>query len=372
MYPRSRDRRRRHGNIALLTALMITMLIAFVALSFDVGNMYRVKTETQTGMDAAALAGAMALSGGTAAAQASAVATANQHFANTGNLTLNAGGVEVGVWDQIGRSFLNATPVNGSPATFIPAVRVTFNQLMNTPFAGVGGTRQETVGARATAMRGGPVRAACGFPLVISATTVANAARTNCDICLQLQDAVNDNAGWTAFSGAVSGPTIRTAVTNACYAGGAVVIGPDGACAGSCAGGVTVGQTIPLNSGNLMNAGNNNFCPLIEDLLRRGVPNGPASPFSVDVAVISGTTFNGSQNVVGLSRLTVWGVRCTNARPAVQSPGTPPPSCPAASANKYLIVSLRRNADGTCDMSSRNTPGTGAYYGTYGRPVLVQ
>ena len=60
-YRRSNDRRRLRGNVALLTALMITMLVAFVALSFDVGNLYRVRTETQSGLDAAALAGASRL-----------------------------------------------------------------------------------------------------------------------------------------------------------------------------------------------------------------------------------------------------------------------------------------------------------------------
>lgn len=373
MYPRSRDRRRRQrGNIALLTALMITMLIAFVALSFDVGNMYRVKNETQVALDAAALAGAMAFGSGNANVQAAAVAKANQHFANTGNLTLTTGDVSLGVWDNVSSVFLSAVPAGGSPNRYISAVQVTYGQSVSTPFAGVGGTRQVNVGARAIAMRGGPVRATCAFPLVISDAALANASQTNCNVCLQLLSNQN-NSGWTSFTNNVNPNTIRTALATACFTDSTAstpAVDANGACAGSCTSGVTVNQSIPVNNGNNMGTGSNNFCPLISALLLR---TGTPTPFTVDVSVIGGATFTGNQNVVGISRLSVYGVRCgPGNNNQVRVANMPSTACPGPNNNLYVQVALPRDANGNCDQSSRNMPGTGGYYGTYARPVLVQ
>ena len=56
-------RRRRRGNVAILTALMLTVLVGFGALAVDLSNKVRVRTESQGAVDAAALAGARELRG---------------------------------------------------------------------------------------------------------------------------------------------------------------------------------------------------------------------------------------------------------------------------------------------------------------------
>jgi hypothetical protein len=61
--PASKDsrNRRQRGVIMMLTALMITVLIGFLALSIDLGFAFSSRTQFQNGIDSAALAGAAAL-----------------------------------------------------------------------------------------------------------------------------------------------------------------------------------------------------------------------------------------------------------------------------------------------------------------------
>ena len=47
------------GSIAVLTALGLTMLMSFLALAIDVGNLYYTQRQLQTLADAAAMAGAL-------------------------------------------------------------------------------------------------------------------------------------------------------------------------------------------------------------------------------------------------------------------------------------------------------------------------
>ena len=70
--PRHNPRSRR-GNILVLSAFLMILMMAMVAFSVDVGYMALTKTEIQTATDAAALAGAGELVNGTAAAEAAAL-----------------------------------------------------------------------------------------------------------------------------------------------------------------------------------------------------------------------------------------------------------------------------------------------------------
>ena len=49
------------GNIAIIVAISLTVLIGFLALVVDGGNLYATKNKWQNGVDAAALAGAIHL-----------------------------------------------------------------------------------------------------------------------------------------------------------------------------------------------------------------------------------------------------------------------------------------------------------------------
>lgn len=66
-------RESRKGNILVLTAIMMVVLMAMVAFAVDVGYMYTMQSELQRSVDAAALAGAGMLCDGEAQAQGEAV-----------------------------------------------------------------------------------------------------------------------------------------------------------------------------------------------------------------------------------------------------------------------------------------------------------
>src|SRR3954471_5495148 len=90
------SRRAREGNVAIVTTLMLTVMMGFVALSFDIGNVYRVRTESQSAVDSAALAGASALDGtgaGIDAAKKRAIDFGNLHHSYDGNVALTNGDI---------------------------------------------------------------------------------------------------------------------------------------------------------------------------------------------------------------------------------------------------------------------------------------
>lgn len=65
--------RKRRGNILILTAFFMIVMMAILALSVDTGYMYTMNTQLKRQVDSAALAGAGALVNGTSAAQSTAV-----------------------------------------------------------------------------------------------------------------------------------------------------------------------------------------------------------------------------------------------------------------------------------------------------------
>ena len=74
---RLRDQR---GSVLVMTVLLLTGLVAIVALSYDFGSWYSAKRKLQNAADAASLAGAQDLPNtGTAAADATAYANANDN-----------------------------------------------------------------------------------------------------------------------------------------------------------------------------------------------------------------------------------------------------------------------------------------------------
>ena len=60
-----RKRTRRKGAIVVLAAVLITVLLAMLAMSIDTGYMYTMQTQLDRSVDAAALAGAPGLVEGT-------------------------------------------------------------------------------------------------------------------------------------------------------------------------------------------------------------------------------------------------------------------------------------------------------------------
>ena len=60
---------RRRGNILVLAAVLMVVMLALVAFAIDTGRITLARTQLQTAADAAALAGAQALSDGSAEAK---------------------------------------------------------------------------------------------------------------------------------------------------------------------------------------------------------------------------------------------------------------------------------------------------------------
>jgi Flp pilus assembly protein TadG len=114
MRPASR-RRGARGNVVIVFALSLVVLIGFAALSVDMGRIYNVKGDLQNAVDAAALGAIRDLNGSPdqfAPARASAQYFASLHQANGTPVTLESndgnsstGDIVLGHWDFDTRTF---------------------------------------------------------------------------------------------------------------------------------------------------------------------------------------------------------------------------------------------------------------------------
>ena len=97
---RTNEQQRRRGVVVVQVAVVLTLLLGFVALTIDVGTMYNAKAELQLAADSAALAGAAVLlteSGVDPEASISvAQSIAGAHQAAGGPVTLATGDIEIG------------------------------------------------------------------------------------------------------------------------------------------------------------------------------------------------------------------------------------------------------------------------------------
>ena len=378
---RSNDARRERGAVMVVVAILIVVLIGIAALVIDLGKMYKTRNELQNASDSAALAGASGLdrtAAGIAEARARAHEYADLHLADLTDVDLDDADIVFGTWDDQVHTF---TPLGNDPADpgRANAIRVITRReagkgnavVFN--LARVFGAQTGDVRTDATAVTGGP-RSECGFPMVVSDCSLEEAlADGTCGHCMTYQDSNTDTAGWTSFdTGSVGGPKIADLITDACFdASGHVWIDPQtGECLGPC-NRVITGDEIKVQNGNLLNTGKNNFCPIIQTLLRRGVKNGPAYPLTVRVPVLltppgfacSGCQFSSLHEVAGFAAFDITGAKCGNNDPGVFVAGSP---CTPPSSGKYIVGSLR------CDLDSVDPPG-GGWFGIRSiHPRLVE
>jgi Flp pilus assembly protein TadG len=132
------------GNVLVLAALSGSMLVSFLALAVDAGNVYYTQRNLQTLADAAAIAGALEISACNGTAKCSAMTTAANYAFTTENsaptgatLTINNGPSALGTND----------PNNGK----INYVEAVVTQTMNTYFAGIFGAHSVSLYARSEA-----------------------------------------------------------------------------------------------------------------------------------------------------------------------------------------------------------------------------
>ncbi len=106
-----RGRRRQQGAVIVMVCLLLFVLLGFMAIAFDFGRLFIVKTELQTAMDSCALAAAQELD-----AQASAIARARSAGVTAGNL--NRVNLQSANWD--GKGQLVSSDITFRDAAYAP------------------------------------------------------------------------------------------------------------------------------------------------------------------------------------------------------------------------------------------------------------
>lgn len=359
-----RAARRNRGNVAILSALMLTMLLGFAALAVDLSNKYRVRAESQRAVDGAALSGARELDGteaGMVSADAQARVVGEQHYAYASDISMSQGDIELGNWNLATRTF--TTPALPADTN---AVRVTYTEPeVAHPFAApLTGTASSPVGASAIALGGGPSTVACGFPLALGSCTLQpQGGGTNCGGCLQLASAPDDNAGWSNFDGNTSNPAIAEAVLAACYQDGEPALDAAGNCANTCGAG-QVGDDMNVGNGNNFTPNPNHFCELIKGLLVAS----PTGTFRAQVPVFHEDSspcnpqFTGTKQAAGFAEVEFLGVSCGNNDDTRIEP--PESSSCSAPAGHYIVARIQCNV-------RADAPAGGGFFGLSARPVLV-
>ena len=103
----------RQGNIAVLAAICLVMVIGFLAFSIDVGYVTVTQSELQNAADSGALSGARALEEGREAGISAAKEWANKNVAAGGSVeVVTSEDVEVGFWDADNASFTALEPTD--------------------------------------------------------------------------------------------------------------------------------------------------------------------------------------------------------------------------------------------------------------------
>ncbi|MGH7916615.1 MAG: pilus assembly protein TadG-related protein, partial [Candidatus Binataceae bacterium] len=134
---RAMCRRRQQGQVMLLTVLGLGVMVAMMAVATDVGYMWHVKRRMQTAADAAALAGAAMIQGGS-----SAVLAAARQDASLNGFTNGSDGVVLTV---------NYPPQSGPDSGNSDYVETLLSQPQATFLLNVLGIARVNVGARAVA-----------------------------------------------------------------------------------------------------------------------------------------------------------------------------------------------------------------------------
>ena len=162
------SRHARRGAVAVLAAISLVIVVAFLAFSVDYGRIVVTESELQNAADAGALSAARALSTDRDAAIAAAQEWAAKNFAAAEAVTLVADeDVELGLWDE-DTALFTALPENSEA---IPtAVRVTCRRTVARGnaiqlfFAPILGVQESNLTVSSVAIRGG----SCGGIMAIN------------------------------------------------------------------------------------------------------------------------------------------------------------------------------------------------------------
>lgn len=229
------------GATAIIVAIVLTVLLGFLALSLDVGHLFSVRGELQNGADAAAMAGAKRLNGTNKHLELSVARSDAENYSRnhaTDVYDVEPTQIELGAWvpnslacGEVGGSrtagsdthqFCAISGVSEADASNINAVRVVTKRagapggtgggavpLAFGPF--VGKSAPQEVSAEAIAVTGGPCSQACPeLPIAIRAGCLYDAGKLRCDsndvgdvYWIGLASSQVDTAGLTSLSDSV-------------------------------------------------------------------------------------------------------------------------------------------------------------------------
>jgi len=177
-------RARQRGAVAVITGLAATALVGFLGISVDLGRLFVIKSELQTGMDACALAAATQLRPGlndpNALDRAIAFGRTPANRVNFQGQALQAQAIRFAFSDTLGGAYVEYSG-GGAPGLLANSaryVRCTY-PLGDVPvfFARVlaPGRTSATVAATAVATLS-PSQTSCGFPVAICRDSASSAA----------------------------------------------------------------------------------------------------------------------------------------------------------------------------------------------------
>jgi len=204
------------GSVLILTALSMTVLMGFVALAIDAGNLYLTQSRLQTLADTAAMAGALEASSCSAANCAiitTAATTALAEATPSVSVTLfkqcaAATGTGILLTINNGPCALGASDPNNLNANYVEAV---VTQKVTTYFAGFAGLKTITLSARSEAGKAiAPTSGPCmntNSLTMISGARLTDATGSTCGINdnatsgLSLNSGVTVNVGSFTYAG---------------------------------------------------------------------------------------------------------------------------------------------------------------------------
>lgn len=225
--------RNRRGNAAVKVALSLSVLLGVASLSIDLGWARVVQQQLDMAAQAGSHAGAAQLDGteeGMAAAIAMTQTVAALHQAGGTPVELEAGDVELGVWDATAGTFTVS-----SDATAVNAVRANTARPTLAMFFAPAAFNRSTVavGAHATAVRqfGGAGEVVCFLPLAVPKCLIDQHLAMGegiFDVTLNPQTPSTDQMGWARpyYGDGANSAWTRDQLTN-CQQDGSASVGSD-------------------------------------------------------------------------------------------------------------------------------------------------
>ncbi len=318
------------GVTAVLVAVVLAVLCAFLVLALNVGHGYSVRAELQNAGDSSALAGVADIGGSGITALRTSLTTARNtalsyagYHATDSTISVASPDVCLGIWHSeyatpsfecISSSTAGDAAAPDSQVYLVNAVQVGAARnasqeggALTVYGGGIVGQSTANVVTHATAARFGPCKDDCAAPLVFAACQI-NTGMLPCGTTeTVMSSAIQDNIGFTIYQEhqQATPPSIQSLLmTMDPGPGGGWICKPPGSCVGISAD--THGQPgIKIDNGNNLGGANtnsiyNSLSCLVGRTIDVGIVDVPCSGYN--------PTFSGASDknpLVGFARVTI-------------------------------------------------------------------